>query len=183
MNHAALTLLERIARDGQIDGEIIKVDRFLNHMVDPQLVDLLAADIASRFLNRKIDKILTAETSGIILAQPVAGMLGVPYVFAKKKRPLTMVDYYAADSFSFTKQESTRFYVAKGVLNIGERVLFVDDFFAKGATLKAMEEIVAQAEAQLVGTAVIINKSARRDIESILTLEDLQAATRDTQLD
>ncbi len=179
MNHAALTLLERIKRDGRVDGEIIKVDRFLNHMVDPQLIDLLAADIATRFLEQGIDKVLTAETSGIILAQPVAGMLGVPYVFAKKKQPLTMTDYYAADSFSFTKQESTRFYVAKEMLSAGERILFIDDFFAKGATLKAMEEMIAQAEANLIGTAVIINKSARRDIESILTLEDLQFSTEE----
>ena len=179
MNHAALTLLERIERDGRVDGEIIKVDRFLNHMVDPQLINLLAADIATRFLEQGIDKVLTAETSGIILAQPVAGMLGVPYVFAKKKKPLTMSDYYAADSFSFTKQESTTFYVAKEVLSAGERILFIDDFFAKGATLKAMAEIVVQAEASLIGTAVIINKSARRDIESILTLEDLQFSTGD----
>jgi xanthine phosphoribosyltransferase len=175
MNHAAKTLLERIARDGRVNGEIIKVDRFLNHMVDPQLIDLLAADIATRFLDKKIDKILTAETSGIILAQPVAGMLGIPYVFAKKKKPLTMADYYAADSFSFTKQESTTFYVSKEVLYAGERVLFVDDFFAKGATLKAMEDMINQAQAELIGTAVIINKSERRDIESILTLEDLQS--------
>ncbi len=174
MNHAAKTLLERIARDGRVNGEIIKVDRFLNHMVDPQLIDLLAADIATRFLDKKIDKILTAETSGIILAQPVAGMLGIPYVFAKKKKPLTMADYYSADSFSFTKQESTTFYVSKEVLNAEERILFVDDFFAKGATLKAMEEMVNQAQAELIGTAVIINKSERRDIESILTLEELQ---------
>jgi xanthine phosphoribosyltransferase len=175
MKHAAHTLLERIKRDGQITGEIIKVDRFLNHMVDPQLIDLLAADIATRFIDSHIDKVLTAETSGIILAQPVAGMLGVPYVFAKKKKPLTMSRYFSADSFSFTKQESTTFYVSKEVLKAGEKILFIDDFFAKGATLKAMEEIIAQAQAKLIGTAVIINKSERRDIESILTLEDLRA--------
>lgn len=174
MNHVAQTLRERIERNGQINGEIIKVDCFLNHMVDPQLIDLLAADIATRFLDRQIDKVLTAETSGIILAQPVAGMLGVPYVFAKKKMPLTMADCYAADSFSFTKQESTTFYVSREVLSAGERILFIDDFFAKGATLKAMEAIITQAGAELVGTAVIINKSERRDIESILTLDDLQ---------
>jgi len=174
MNHAAQTLLERIQRDGCVTGEVIKVDRFLNHMVDPQLIDLLAADIATRFIDQKIDKILTAETSGIILAQPVAGMLGVPYVFAKKKQPRTMTDSYEAASYSFTKQESTTFYVAKEMLNAGERLLFIDDFFAKGATLKAMEEIIRQARAELIGTAVIINKSARRDIESILTLDELQ---------
>ncbi|WP_020675140.1 phosphoribosyltransferase family protein [Geopsychrobacter electrodiphilus] len=174
MNPAAQTLLQRIRRDGQVTGEIIKVDQFLNHMVDPQLIDLLAADIATRFIGQKIDKVITAETSGIILAQPVAGMLGVPYVFAKKKQPLTMVDCYFADSFSFTKQETTRLHVSKDVLSAGERILFIDDFFAKGATLLAIEDILTQANAILIGTAVIINKSARRDIESILTLADLR---------
>ncbi len=176
MNYAAQTLLERIQRDGKIDGEIIKVDRFLNHMVDPQLIDLLATDIASRYAEKQLDKVLTAETSGIMLAQAVAGMLGIPFVYAKKKRPLTMGAYYAAASYSFTKQESTTLYVSQEVLGHGERVLFIDDFFAKGSTLKAIEEIIAQARAQLIGTAVIINKSARRDIDSILTLEELQAA-------
>lgn len=174
MNYAANTLRERIRRDGKLNGEIIKVDRFLNHMVDPQLIDLLATDLATRFADQQIEKVLTAETSGIMLAQAVAGMLGVSFVYAKKKRPLTMGDYYAAASYSFTKQQATTLYVSKEVLGAGERVLFIDDFFAKGATLKAIEEIIAQAEAELIGAAVIINKSARRDVESILTLEDLQ---------
>ena len=178
MNYAAQTLLERIKRDGKINGEIITVDRFLNHMVDPQLIDLLATNIATRFADKAIDKVLTAETSGIMLAQAVAGMLGVCFVYAKKKRPLTMGEHYAAASYSFTKQESTTLYVSKEVLGSQERVLFIDDFFAKGSTLKAIEEIVSQAHAMLVGAAVIINKSTRRDIDAILTLEELQQATR-----
>lgn len=175
-NYAAQALLERIKRDGNIDGEIIRVDKFLNHMVDPQLIDLLAADIATRFAGKSIDKVLTAETSGIMLAQAVAGMLGVSFVYAKKKRPLTMGEPYAAASYSFTKQESTTLYVSKEVLLANERILFIDDFFAKGSTLKAIEDILTQAQAMLVGTAVIINKSERRDIVSILTLAELQAS-------
>ncbi len=173
MNYAAQTLLERIKRDGKINGEVIKVDRFLNHMVDPQLIDLLAADVATQFAEKSIEKVLTAETSGIMLAQAVAGMLGIPFIYAKKKRPLTMGEHYAAASYSFTKQESTTLYVSKEVLRPRERVLFIDDFLAKGSTLKAIEEIVEQAEAMLVGSAVIINKSQRRDIYAILTLDDL----------
>lgn len=174
MKYAAQTLRERIKRDGSIDGEVIKVDRFLNHMVDPQLIDLLATDVATHFSSKAIEKVLTAETSGIMLAQAVAGMLGVPFVYAKKKRPLTMGAHYAAASYSFTKEESTTLYVSKEVLRPRERVLFIDDFFAKGSTLKAIEEIVEQADAMLVGSAVIINKSLRRDIYAILTLEELQ---------
>ncbi|SHI93779.1 xanthine phosphoribosyltransferase [Malonomonas rubra DSM 5091] len=174
MRYASQTLLERIKKEGRVEGNVIKVDRFLNHMVDPQLIDLLATDVATHFMEKSIEKVLTAETSGIMLAQAVAGMLGVPFVYAKKKRPLTMGDHYAAASYSFTKEESTTLYVAKEVLRPRERILFIDDFFAKGSTLKAVEEIVEQAEAMLVGTAVIINKSERNDIYSILTLKELQ---------
>ena len=170
---AAELLLERIRQDGSVTGEIVKVDQFLNHMVDPVLIHQLGDDIAARFVDRSVTKILTAETSGIMLAQAVALKLQVPFVYAKKKRPITMPEYYAAASYSFTKQESTTLYVSKEVLHQEDQVLFVDDFFAKGSTLKAIEEILSQAGATLVGAAVIINKSQRRDIESILTLDDL----------
>lgn len=172
--NAAEVLLERIRQDGAINGEIVKVDQFLNHRVDPVLVHILGDDIAARFANLSVTMILTAETSGIMLAQAVALKLQVPFVYAKKKRPITMPEYFAAASYSFTKQESTTLYVSKEVLHPPDRVLFVDDFYAKGSTLKGIEEIVAQSGAELVGAAVIINKSTRRDIESILTLDDLK---------
>ena len=172
---AARILLERIRREGTISGEVIKVDRFLNHMVDPELIRVLGNDLAGRFADRSATKVLTAETSGIMLAQAVALALQVPFVYAKKKRPITMTDYFSAASYSFTKQESTTLYVSREVLGNQDRVIFVDDFFATGATLNAIEEIVRQAGAALVGSAVIINKSDRRDIEAILTLDDLVA--------
>ncbi|MCK4503757.1 MAG: xanthine phosphoribosyltransferase [Desulfuromonadales bacterium] len=171
---AAEALLARIGQDGAVNGEIVKVDQFLNHMVDPVLIHLLGDDIAARFSAQGVTKILTAETSGIMLAQAVALKLEVPFIYAKKKRPITMREYYAAASYSFTKQESTTLYVSKEVLSPSDRVLFIDDFFAKGSTMKAIEEIISQAKTTLVGAAVIINKSTRRDIESILTLADLQ---------
>jgi xanthine phosphoribosyltransferase len=172
--NAAQVLLERIQHEGSVNGEIIKVDRFLNHMVDPQLITALAKDLASRFADQHIDKVLTAESSGIMLAQAVALELKIPFIYAKKKKPLTMSDFYAAASYSFTKEEATTLYVSKEVLLKGENILFVDDFLAKGSTLKAVEDIVEQSATTLVGGAVIINKSDHRDIEAILTLEDLQ---------
>ena len=171
---AAEILLERIREDGAIDGKIVKVDQFLNHMVDPVLIHLLGDDIAARFTNHSVTKILTAETSGIMLAQAVALKLNIPFIYAKKKHPITRPEYFAAASYSFTKQESTTLYVSKEVLHQGDQILFVDDFFAKGSTLKAIEEILSQAGATLVGAAVIINKSQRRDIEAILTLDELK---------
>ena len=173
MNQTAAELLERIKREGSIDGQVIKVDRFLNHMVDPRLIDQLGTELAGRFADQKIDKIITAESSGIMIAQALAGHLGVPFIYAKKKRPLTMETFFAASSYSFTKEESTTLYVSQEMIDPDERLLFVDDFFAVGSTFKAIEQIVEQADAHLVGAAVIINKSDRRDIESILTLEDL----------
>ncbi|MEJ2491266.1 MAG: phosphoribosyltransferase family protein [Desulfuromonadales bacterium] len=178
MNPVACQLRERIDRDGAIDGQVIKVDRFLNHMVDPQLIDRLAAELAGRFPGAQIDKVITAESSGIVIAQAIARHLGVPFVYAKKKRPLTMPEFYAASSYSFTKQESTTLYVSREVLQDSERLLFVDDFYAVGSTYQAIVQIIEQAGAKLVGAAVIINKSDRWDIESILTLEDLEESNQ-----
>jgi xanthine phosphoribosyltransferase len=173
MNPIAQELLQRIKQDGSINGQVIKVDRFLNHMVDPLLINRIGAELASRFSDKAIDKIITAESSGIMIAQSMATQLGVPFIYAKKKRPLTMTGFFAASSYSFTKEESTTLYVSNEVLLPGDRVLLADDFFAVGSTYKAIEQIVDQAEASLIGAAVIINKSERRDIESILTLADL----------
>ena len=173
MKPVAHELCQRIRREGAVRGQVIKVDRFLNHMVDPVLIDRLGIELCSRFSDRKIDKIITAESSGIMIAQAIARHLGVPFIYAKKKRPLTMKTFYKASSYSFTKQESTDLYVAKDVLRSRERLLFADDFFAAGSTYQAIAEILAQAGATLVGAAVIINKSPRRDIEAILTMDDL----------
>ncbi|NOR49482.1 MAG: phosphoribosyltransferase [Desulfuromonadales bacterium] len=175
MKPVAAELLERIKKEGSVNGQIIKVDRFLNHMVDPLLIDRLGTELAGRFADQKIDKSITAESSGIMIAQALAGHLSIPFISAKKKRPLTMPEFFAASSYSFTKEESTTLYVSREVLQEGERLLFADDFFAVGSTFKAIEQIIEQAGATLVGAAVIINKSDRRDIEAILTLEDLTA--------
>ena len=129
MNPVAQELSQRIRREGAIDGKVIKVDRFLNHMVDPFLIDRLGAELYHKFAERKIDKIITAESSGIMIAQAIAGHFGVPFIYAKKKKPLTMTKSYAASSYSFTKKESTTLYVSQEVLRPRERVLFADDFF------------------------------------------------------
>ncbi|MBN1142309.1 MAG: xanthine phosphoribosyltransferase [Deltaproteobacteria bacterium] len=174
MREAAQVLLDRIRRDGGIENDVIKVDHFLNHLVDPRLIDLLAAEFAERYRRVGIDKVLTAEASGIAPAFATALRLGVPFVFAKKKKPLTMAGCYSADSYSFTKQEATTLFVSREVLRPEERILFVDDFLARGATLRAITEIIGAAGAVLAGTAVLINKSERRDVASILTLDDLR---------
>lgn len=174
MNRIAHELLDRIRQDGSIDGQVVKVDRFLNHMVDTRLIDRLGAELASRFRKCAIDKVITAESSGIMIAQSLASHLGIPFIYAKKKRPLTMGSFHAASSYSFTKQESTTLYVSREVIAPGENLLFADDFYAMGSTYKAIEQIIDQADANLVGAAIIINKSDRPDIQAILTLNDLK---------
>lgn len=168
-------LVERFRREGTIQGDVVKADSFLNHMVDPLLMEKIGQDLAARFCNQQIDKIITAESSGIMIAQAVATALRIPFIFAKKKRSITMKKFYTASSYSYTKQEATTLYVSHEVLQPGERVLFVDDFFAKGTTLKALTEIIRQARAELAGCAVIVNKSKREDIVSILHLDELKA--------
>jgi xanthine phosphoribosyltransferase len=167
-------LVERFLQEGTIQGDVVKVDGFLNHMVDPLLMEKTGRDLAARFSNQQIDKIITAESSGIMVAQAVATALKIPFIFAKKKRSITMKKFYTASSYSYTKQEATTLYVSHEVLQPGEKVLFVDDFFAKGTTLKALTEIIRQARAELVGCAVIINKSKREDILSVLHLDELR---------
>lgn len=173
MNPVAQELYERIKSQGSVSGQVVKVDQFLNHMVDPNLMDLLGEELCHRFESHAVDKVITAESSGITIAYAVARKLGRPFVYAKKKKPITMKSFFEASSFSYTKQEKTTLYVSKEVLLSGERLLFVDDFLAFGATRDAISKIVSEAKAKLVGSGVIINKSSSRDIESILTLEQI----------
>lgn len=174
MRRAQSILIDAIKEAGEINGDIIKVDRILNHQVDTRLVKAIGDDIAVHFRNTPIDKVITVEASGIPAAQAAAFALGVNYVFAKKKNPITMKEFFCCESFSFTKNESTTLYVSKEVLGKGDRVLFVDDFYAKGDTLRAIENILEQAGAVLAGAAVIIDKMGREDIHSVLTMKELK---------
>lgn len=174
MRKAQQRLVDEINRAGEVNGEIIKVDRILNHMVDIELIKSIGEDIAEKFKDIKIDKILTVEASGIPAAQAAAFFLGVGYVFAKKKNPVTMKGFFSAESYSFTKNEHTTLYVSKEVLLEGDNILFVDDFYAKGNTLRSIKNIIGQAKAELCGTAVIIDKVGVEGVHSILTLAQIK---------
>ncbi|ADD68913.1 phosphoribosyltransferase [Denitrovibrio acetiphilus DSM 12809] len=176
MRKAQQTLIDLIKKFGEVNGEIVKVDRLLNHMVDIDLIKEIGEDIAEKFADVSVDKILTVEASGIPGAQAAAFSMHKDYIFAKKKNPITMKGFFSAESFSFTKNEHTTLYVSKEVLKKGDRILFVDDFYAKGNTLKAIKKIIEQAEAELVGVAVIVDKNDTPDIHSILTLSQLKSA-------
>ena len=154
-------LQDRIVQDGLVlSPTILKVDSFLNHQVDPQLTMLIGQRFADVFRAAGVTKVLTIEASGIHFALATALALGVPFVYAKKKKAVTLTeDVYTAPVFSFTRQETFQVSLSKKYLGAQERVLIVDDFLATGDALLGLKEIVAQSGAHLVGIGAVIEKS------------------------
>ncbi|MBI5157464.1 MAG: xanthine phosphoribosyltransferase [Acidimicrobiia bacterium] len=162
--HADITgalALERAVRErGRVEGSLVKVDDFLNHQVDPELLDLIGADIAGRWRPERIDLVLTAEASGIPPALTTARHLATPMLYAKKfphataERPA-----FVREVASPTKGTEYRVEVARRLLPPGRRVLVVDDFLSGGRTAEALGEIVEEARCVVVGFAFVIEKS------------------------
>ena len=152
-------LKERILKDGKIiDHDTLRVDSFLNHQIDPILMQHAALEIVRRFKGDKIDKILTIESSGIAVAIMVGLELGVNIVFAKKNKPSTMGANYTSRIQSFTKKTLYDVVVSSDYIKAGERVLIVDDFLAGGHAAQGMIEMLKQAKAELVGIAIMVEK-------------------------
>lgn len=153
-------LEERILKDGKIlEGNILKVDSFLNHQIDPELFMEMAKDFIDHFKNKKITKILTVEVSGIAIAFAIAAYLKVPFVFAKKTVSLTLGDnVYTSKVVSYTKNKEYDIKVDKSFLQKGDKVLIVDDFLATGQALNGLIEICDKAGAEVVGIAIAIEK-------------------------
>jgi len=155
------TLKERILKDGRVlDGNILKVDSFINHQVDYKLMDDIGEEIYSRFADCKVDKILTIETSGIPVAYSVARNFDVPFVFAKKTISGNLAgDLYKTKVFSYTKSCQYDVVVSKKYLLKDENVLVVDDFLANGQAALGMIALVEQAGAKVVGVVALIEKA------------------------
>jgi len=155
------TVEDRIVQDGQVlSNTILKVDTFLNHQVDPVLTMEIGREFANFFKSQAITKVLTIEASGIHFAMATALTLGVPFIYAKKKKAVTLTeDLYTVPVFSFTRQETFQVSVSKRYLSAEDRVLIVDDFLATGDALLGLCEIVKQADAHLVGVGAVIEKS------------------------
>lgn len=180
-------LRARILAEGEVIGrDVLKVDSFLNHQIDPAFIMRLGQEIARRFAGAGVTKILTVEASGIAVAAAAGLALGVPVVFAKKKRALTQQgQLYSAEVFSFTRREAVHITVAARFLSAGDVVLIVDDFLAHGEALKGMAEIVRQAGAALAGAGIVIEKKFQRGaealraegarIESLAVIESMEA--------
>lgn len=153
-------LVQRIKQDGKcLEGGILKVDSFINHQIDPTLLQSMSIEFVRRFANKEINKILTIEASGIAPAIMVGFLLNVPVVFAKKKKPSTMDNMLVTEVFSFTKNKSYTVCVSKDYLHEGDKVLFIDDFLANGNAAKGIIELVEKANATLSGMGFLVEKS------------------------
>jgi xanthine phosphoribosyltransferase len=154
-------LEERILREGKNLGHgILKVDSFINHQVDPLLMDLCGREFARRFQHIGATKVLTAEISGIAPALTTAFHLGLPVVYARKQKPITMPDQvFLTLTPSHTKGRTVELIVSPEYLAGGEKVLIIDDFLATGATILGLVRLAQTAGAQIVGIGALIEKT------------------------
>lgn len=153
-------LKDRILKDGKCyPGGILKVDKFINHQMDPNLMKDIAVEFIRRFANTKVNKILTIEASGIAPAIMMGFLMNLPVVFAKKKKPSTMDDMLCTKVTSFTKQRDYDVIISREYLTKDDHVLFIDDFLANGNAAKGIIDLCNQAGAELVGMGFIIEKA------------------------
>ena len=165
-------LEERIQKDGIVkSGNVLKVDSFLNHQMDIQLLDEIGREFKRRFGHEKITKVLTIESSGIAIAVPVAREFDVPLVFAKKSKSVNIDgDVYVAEVESFTHKKTNRVIVAKKFLSPEDRILIIDDFLANGCALQGLISIVDAADAEVVGCGIAVEKGFQEGGERIRNL-------------
>ncbi len=167
-------LVKRIKEDGKcLEGGILKVDSFVNHQIDPTLLQSMSIEFVRRFAKKETTKILTIEASGIAPAVMVGFLLNVPVVFAKKKKPSTMDNMLVTEVYSFTKNQTYTVCCSSDFLKEGDKVLFIDDFLANGKAATGIIDLVNQAHAELVGMGFIIEK-AFQDGGKLLREKDIQ---------
>lgn len=154
-------LEERILKDGNVLGEnILKVDSFLTHQVDFSLMKEIGQVFAERFRDAGISKVVTIEASGIAPAVYTAEALGVPMIFAKKSKNITMTEgILSAEVYSFTKQVTSTVSIAGKFLNPADKVLVIDDFLANGQAAKGLIKIIKKAGAEVAAIGIVIEKS------------------------
>lgn len=154
-------LVKRIEKDGRVLGEdVLKVDSFLTHQVDPLLIKEVGYRFASRFAGTGVSKIVTLETSGIAPAVFTAEKLGVPLIIARKSKSLTMKEELLTSSvYSFTKQETNQISISSKFLSKEDHVLIIDDFLANGQAAKGLIELCSQAGATVAAVGIVIEKS------------------------
>ena len=153
-------LEERIAKDGVVKpGNVLKVDSFLNHQMDPRLMVRMAEEFKRRFAGKPINKILTIEASGIGIAAFVALVFDAPLVFAKKSKSINIDgEMYVAEVESFTHKNKNQVIVSKKFLSAEDHVLIIDDFLANGCALQGLIQIAESAGATVEGCGIAIEK-------------------------
>ena len=153
-------LKDRIRKDGKIkEGNVLKVDSFLNHQMDVKLFQEIGKEFKRRFADEEITKILTIEASGIGIACVAAEVFDVPVVFAKKTQTKNIAgDVYTTKVESFTHGRVYDIIVSKEFLGKGDKVLLIDDFLANGKALEGLAELFTKSGAELVGAGVVIEK-------------------------
>ena len=182
-------LEERIVKDGIVkEGNVLKVDSFLNHQMDIELFDQMGAEFKKRFADRPINKILTIEASGIGIACVVAQHFGVPVVFAKKTKSIYIEgEMYTAEVESFTHKCKNQVIVAKKFLSEDDHVLIIDDFLANGCALQGLIQIVKAAGGTVEGIGIAIEKGFQSGgtvirnlgyhLESLAIVDGMDAST------
>ena len=154
-------LRDRIMKDGTVIGDgVLKVDNFLTHQVDPVLMQQIGDHFAEIFKDEKITKVVTIEASGIAPAVFTGLSMGVPAIFARKSKSLTMnEELLTAEVYSFTKQVTSHISISQKFLSKDDRVLIIDDFLANGQAALGLSELCHQAGATVVGIGIMIEKS------------------------
>lgn len=166
------TLKRKIEEEGVVlSDQVLKVDAFLNHQIDPLLMKKIGDEFAARFEKDGVTKIVTIESSGIAPAVMAGLQMGVPVVFARKHKSLTLTDNLLTSSvYSFTKQTESQIAVSGNHLSDQDRVLIIDDFLANGQAALGLVSIVQQAGASVAGLGIVIEKSFQPGREELVKL-------------
>ena len=154
-------LEQKILNEGIVlSDQVLKVDAFLNHQIDPVLMQVIGKEFAARFKDAGITKIITIEASGIAPAIMAGLELGVPVIFARKYQSLTLKDdLYRSKVFSFTKQTESTIAISNKHLSSTDKALVIDDFLANGQAALGLIDLIHQANAEVVGVGIVIEKS------------------------
>ena len=183
-------LEEKILKDGIVkQGNILKIDNFLNHQIDIGIIRQIANELKRRFSDLEVNKILTIEASGIALATMLGNLYDVPVVFAKKSETANSTDdKYISQAYSFTHKRMNNVFVSKPYLHPTDRVLIVDDFLADGQAAHALINLVHQAGGKVAGIGIAVEKGQQKGgqilleegyrLESIAIIEEMDWETQ-----
>lgn len=183
-------LEEKILTDGVVkQGNVLKIDNFLNHQIDIGIIRQIANELKRRFQPAEVNKVLTIEASGIAIATMLANLYDVPVVFAKKSETVSNTDEkYIAQAYSFTHKRMNDVFVSRPYLKNTDKVLIVDDFLADGQAAHALIDIVRQAGGEVVGIGIAVEKGQQMGgtllrqegykLESIAIIEEMDYKTQ-----